>query len=161
MQKVCTSKSDLRSNDFSIVGSYREILNYPIMTAMAKPIEVNNGLGKSQAKNNKKPPLPNPLFRQQQQNRPLRESSVSFLLLILQRYLLIYIFMMAKSFHSYEVKSIVLWPILAHKCQSVNNLLHFHSSVLHWMPWDCNTNMAPCGNGSMTTCLCSYHDVLR
>uniref|UniRef100_A0A8C4S0Q0 Glycine receptor subunit beta n=1 Tax=Erpetoichthys calabaricus TaxID=27687 RepID=A0A8C4S0Q0_ERPCA len=44
MQKVCTSKSDLRSNDFSI------------------PIEVNNGLGKSQAKNNKKPPPPKPVI---------------------------------------------------------------------------------------------------
>lgn len=49
---------------------------------------------------------------------------VSFLLLILQRYLLVYIFMI-KSFHSYEVKSHCIVTNLVHKCQSVNNLCIF------------------------------------
>ncbi|XP_006002773.1 glycine receptor, beta b [Latimeria chalumnae] len=61
-KKVCTSKSDLRSNDFSIVGSLPRDFELSNYDCYGKPIEVNNGLGKSQAKNNKKPPPPKPVI---------------------------------------------------------------------------------------------------
>ncbi|GAB1287633.1 Glycine receptor subunit beta [Apodemus speciosus] len=55
-KKVCTSKSDLRSNDFSIVGSLPRDFELSNYDCYGKPIEVNNGLGKPQAKNKKPPP---------------------------------------------------------------------------------------------------------
>ncbi|KAK9399073.1 glycine receptor subunit beta [Crotalus adamanteus] len=61
-KKVCTSKSDLRSNDFSIVGSLPRDFELSNYDCYGKPIEVNNGLGKSQTKNNKKPPPPKPVI---------------------------------------------------------------------------------------------------
>ncbi|KAL4640393.1 glycine receptor subunit beta-like isoform X1 [Arapaima gigas] len=61
-KKVCTSKSDLRSNDFSIVGSLPRDFELSNFDCYGKPIEVNNALGKSQAKNNKKPPPPKPVI---------------------------------------------------------------------------------------------------
>ncbi|XP_007461940.1 PREDICTED: glycine receptor subunit beta [Lipotes vexillifer] len=61
-KKVCTSKSDLRSNDFSIVGSLPRDFELSNYDCYGKPIEVNNGLGKSQAKNNKKPPPAKPVI---------------------------------------------------------------------------------------------------
>lgn len=61
-KKVCTSKSDLRSNDFSIVGSLPRDFELSNYDCYGKPIEVNNGLGKSQAKNNKKPPPAKPII---------------------------------------------------------------------------------------------------
>ncbi|XP_043935757.1 glycine receptor subunit beta isoform X2 [Protopterus annectens] len=61
-KKVCTSKSDLRSNDFSIVGSLPRDFELSNFDCYGKPIEVNNGLGKLQAKNNKKPPPPKPVI---------------------------------------------------------------------------------------------------
>ncbi|XP_015276575.1 PREDICTED: glycine receptor subunit beta-like [Gekko japonicus] len=61
-KKVCTSKSDLRSHDFSIVGSLPRDFELSNYDCYGKPIEVNNGLGKSQAKNNKKPPPPKPVI---------------------------------------------------------------------------------------------------
>ncbi|KAI5940825.1 Glycine receptor subunit beta [Manis javanica] len=61
-KKVCTSKSDLRSNDFSIVGSLPRDFELSNYDCYGKPIEVNSGLGKSQAKNNKKPPPAKPII---------------------------------------------------------------------------------------------------
>ncbi|KAI5277843.1 Glutamate Receptor 2 [Manis pentadactyla] len=61
-KKVCTSKSDLRSNDFSIVGSLPRDFELSNYDCYGKPIEVNSGLGKSQAKNNKKPPPAKPVI---------------------------------------------------------------------------------------------------
>ncbi|XP_051893840.1 glycine receptor, beta b [Pristis pectinata] len=61
-KKVCTSKSDLRSNDFSIVGSLPRDFELSNYDCYGKPIEVNNGLGKLQLKNNKKPPPPKPVI---------------------------------------------------------------------------------------------------
>ena len=61
-KKVCTSKSDLRSNDFSIVGSLPRDFELSNYDCYGKPIEVNNGLGKSQAKSNKKPPPAKPVI---------------------------------------------------------------------------------------------------
>ncbi|KAM5191749.1 glycine receptor subunit beta isoform 1-T1 [Mantella aurantiaca] len=61
-KKVCTSKSDLRSNDFSIVGSLPRDFELSNYDCYGKPIEVNNGLGKLQAKNNKKPPPAKPVI---------------------------------------------------------------------------------------------------
>lgn len=61
-KKVCTSKSDLRSNDFSIVGSLPRDFELSNYDCYGKPIEVLNGLGKSQAKNNKKPPPAKPII---------------------------------------------------------------------------------------------------
>ncbi|XP_076995809.1 glycine receptor subunit beta isoform X2 [Tamandua tetradactyla] len=61
-KKVCTSKSDLRSNDFSIVGSLPRDFELSNYDCYGKPIEVNNGLGKSQAKNTKKPPPAKPVI---------------------------------------------------------------------------------------------------
>ncbi|KAG9344084.1 hypothetical protein JZ751_012564 [Albula glossodonta] len=61
-KKVCTSKSDLRSNDFSIVGSLPRDFELSNFDCYGKPIEVSNALGKSQAKNNKKPPPAKPII---------------------------------------------------------------------------------------------------
>lgn len=61
-KKVCTSKSDLRSNDFSIVGSLPRDFELSNFDCYGKPIEVSAALGKSQAKNNKKPPPPKPVI---------------------------------------------------------------------------------------------------
>lgn len=60
-KKVCTSKSDLRSNDFSIVGSLPRDFELSNFDCYGKPIEVD-GVSKSQAKNNKKPPPPKPII---------------------------------------------------------------------------------------------------
>ncbi|KAJ8403570.1 hypothetical protein AAFF_G00348960 [Aldrovandia affinis] len=54
-KKVCTSKSDLRSNDFSIVGSLPRDFELSNFDCYGKPIEVNSALAKAHAKNNKKP----------------------------------------------------------------------------------------------------------
>ncbi len=59
-KKVCTSKSDLRSNDFSIVGSLPRDFELSNFDCYGKPIEIGNA--KSQAKNNKKPPPPKPVI---------------------------------------------------------------------------------------------------
>ncbi|KAI4878684.1 hypothetical protein NFI96_030337, partial [Prochilodus magdalenae] len=61
-KKVCTSKSDLRSNDFSIVGSLPRDFELSNFDCYGKPIEVANALGKSQNKNNKKPAPPKPVI---------------------------------------------------------------------------------------------------
>ncbi|KAI4876046.1 hypothetical protein NFI96_009242 [Prochilodus magdalenae] len=61
-KKVCTSKSDLRSNDFSIVGSLPRDFELSNFDCYGKPIDVGSALGKSQAKNNKKPPPPKPVI---------------------------------------------------------------------------------------------------
>uniref|UniRef100_UPI00398E8BDB glycine receptor, beta b n=1 Tax=Pristiophorus japonicus TaxID=55135 RepID=UPI00398E8BDB len=61
-KKVCTSKSDLRSNDFSIVGSLPRDFELSNYDCYGKPIEVNNGLGKLQLKNSKKPPPAKPII---------------------------------------------------------------------------------------------------
>ncbi|KPP64073.1 glycine receptor subunit beta-like, partial [Scleropages formosus] len=61
-KKVCTSKSDLRSNDFSIVGSLPRDFELSNFDCYGKPIEVGGGLGKSQAKAHKKPPPPKPVI---------------------------------------------------------------------------------------------------
>ncbi|KAJ8399263.1 hypothetical protein AAFF_G00413010 [Aldrovandia affinis] len=61
-KKVCTSKSDLRSNDFSIVGSLPRDFELSNFDCYGKPIEVSSALGKSQAKNNKKPAPPKPVI---------------------------------------------------------------------------------------------------
>ncbi|KAK6493320.1 glycine receptor subunit beta-like isoform X1 [Huso huso] len=61
-KKVCTSKSDLRSNDFSIVGSLPRDFELSNYDCYGKPIEVESGLGKLQAKNNKKPSPPKPVI---------------------------------------------------------------------------------------------------
>uniref|UniRef100_A0AAV2LED4 Neurotransmitter-gated ion-channel transmembrane domain-containing protein n=1 Tax=Knipowitschia caucasica TaxID=637954 RepID=A0AAV2LED4_KNICA len=60
-KKVCTSKSDLRSNDFSIVGSLPRDFELSNFDCYGKPIEVAGGL-KSQKKANKKPPPPKPVI---------------------------------------------------------------------------------------------------
>lgn len=61
-KKVCTSKSDLRTNDFSIVGSLPRDFELSNFDCYGKPIDTSAGLGKSQAKNNKKPPPPKPVI---------------------------------------------------------------------------------------------------
>uniref|UniRef100_A0A8C7KBU8 Glycine receptor subunit beta n=1 Tax=Oncorhynchus kisutch TaxID=8019 RepID=A0A8C7KBU8_ONCKI len=61
-KKVCTSKSDLRSNDFSIVGSLPRDFELSNFDCYGKPIEVTGATGKSQAKNNKKAPPPKPVI---------------------------------------------------------------------------------------------------
>ncbi|KAK7929184.1 hypothetical protein WMY93_005579 [Mugilogobius chulae] len=60
-KKVCTSKSDLRSNDFSIVGSLPRDFELSNFDCYGKPIEVAGGL-KSQKKANKKPAPPKPVI---------------------------------------------------------------------------------------------------
>ncbi|ROI16059.1 Glycine receptor subunit beta [Anabarilius grahami] len=61
-KKVCTSKSDLRSNDFSIVGSLPRDFELSNFDCYGKPIEVTDATGKSQNKNNKKPSPPKPVI---------------------------------------------------------------------------------------------------
>ncbi|GCB78845.1 hypothetical protein scyTo_0019463, partial [Scyliorhinus torazame] len=61
-KKVCTSKSDLRSNDFSIVGSLPRDFELSNYDCYGKPIEVNSSLGKLQLKNNNKPPPAKPVI---------------------------------------------------------------------------------------------------
>uniref|UniRef100_A0A3Q4MR23 Glycine receptor, beta b n=1 Tax=Neolamprologus brichardi TaxID=32507 RepID=A0A3Q4MR23_NEOBR len=61
-KKVCTSKSDLRTNDFSIVGSLPRDFELSNFDCYGKPIDTGSGLGKSQAKNNKRPPPPKPVI---------------------------------------------------------------------------------------------------
>uniref|UniRef100_A0A8C1JU07 Glycine receptor, beta a n=1 Tax=Cyprinus carpio TaxID=7962 RepID=A0A8C1JU07_CYPCA len=61
-KKVCTSKSDLRSNDFSIVGSLPRDFELSNFDCYGKPIEVTDAPGKSQNKNNKKPAPPKPVI---------------------------------------------------------------------------------------------------
>ncbi|KAA8594439.1 hypothetical protein FQN60_011574 [Etheostoma spectabile] len=58
-KKVCTSKSDLRSHDFSIVGSLPRDFELSNFDCYGKPVEVSGAL-KSQTKAKKKP-SPNPL----------------------------------------------------------------------------------------------------
>lgn len=59
-KKVCTSKSDLRTNDFSIVGSLPRDFELSNFDCYGKAIDT--GAGKSQSKNNKKPPPPKPVI---------------------------------------------------------------------------------------------------
>lgn len=59
-KKVCTSKSDLRTNDFSIVGSLPRDFELSNFDCYGKPIDT--GAGKSQSKNNKRPPPPKPVI---------------------------------------------------------------------------------------------------
>uniref|UniRef100_A0A672MDY8 Glycine receptor subunit beta-like n=1 Tax=Sinocyclocheilus grahami TaxID=75366 RepID=A0A672MDY8_SINGR len=61
-KKVCTSKSDLRSNDFSIVGSLPRDFELSNFDCYGKPIEVTDAAGKSQNKNKKKPSPPKPII---------------------------------------------------------------------------------------------------
>ncbi|TKS72032.1 Glycine receptor subunit beta [Collichthys lucidus] len=61
-KKVCTSKSDLRTNDFSIVGSLPRDFELSNFDCYGKPINTGAGAGKSQSKNNKKPPPPKPVI---------------------------------------------------------------------------------------------------
>ncbi|XP_047190459.1 glycine receptor, beta b isoform X1 [Scophthalmus maximus] len=61
-KKVCTSKSDLRTNDFSIVGSLPRDFELSNFDCYGKPINLGHGHGKSQAKNHKKPPPPKPVI---------------------------------------------------------------------------------------------------
>ncbi|XP_073805343.1 glycine receptor, beta a isoform X3 [Danio rerio] len=61
-KKVCTSKSDLRSNDFSIVGSLPRDFELSNFDCYGKPIEVTDASGKPQNKNNKKPAPPKPVI---------------------------------------------------------------------------------------------------
>ncbi len=61
-KKVCTSKSDLRTNDFSIVGSLPRDFELSNFDCYGKPIDTGSASGKSQAKNNKKPPPPKPVI---------------------------------------------------------------------------------------------------
>ncbi|TNN62778.1 Glycine receptor subunit beta [Liparis tanakae] len=56
-KKVCTSKSDLRANDFSIVGSLPRDFELSNFDCYGKAVEVLGGL-KSQNKTNKKPGPP-------------------------------------------------------------------------------------------------------
>uniref|UniRef100_A0A673Z383 Glycine receptor, beta b n=1 Tax=Salmo trutta TaxID=8032 RepID=A0A673Z383_SALTR len=60
-KKVCTSKSDLRTNDFSIVGSLPLDFELSNFDCYGKPITLPQGLSKSQAKA-KKPPPPKPVI---------------------------------------------------------------------------------------------------
>ncbi|KAG8014963.1 Glycine receptor subunit beta [Nibea albiflora] len=60
-KKVCTSKSDLRSNDFSIVGSLPRDFELSNFDCYGKPVEVTGAL-KSQNKANKKAPPPKPVI---------------------------------------------------------------------------------------------------
>ncbi|KAK7922202.1 hypothetical protein WMY93_009104 [Mugilogobius chulae] len=61
-KKVCTSKSDLRTNDFSIVGSLPRDFELSNFDCYGKPIETGGVHGKSQAKGGKKPPPPKPVI---------------------------------------------------------------------------------------------------
>lgn len=61
-KKVCTSKSDLRTNDFSIVGSLPRDFELSNFDCYGKPIDTGAAAGKSQSKNNKRPPPPKPVI---------------------------------------------------------------------------------------------------
>ncbi|KAK3564773.1 hypothetical protein QTP86_026413, partial [Hemibagrus guttatus] len=61
-KKVCTSKSDLRSSDFSIVGSLPRDFELSNFDCYGKAIDVGNTAVKTQAKNNKKPPPAKPVI---------------------------------------------------------------------------------------------------
>lgn len=61
-KKVCTSKSDLRTNDFSIVGSLPRDFELSNFDCYGKPINTPGGIRKNQGKNNKKPPPPKPVI---------------------------------------------------------------------------------------------------
>lgn len=82
---------------------------------------------------------------------PLCKSIISLLLLVLQRYILVYIFMI-NHFRLYEVQHHFIVTNAIHNCWSVKTL-HFHSNILHfgchliimkcstllWMAaWPCN-----------------------
>lgn len=60
-KKVCTSKSDLRSNDFSIVGSLPRDFELSNFDCYGKPVEVTGSI-KSQNKANKNTPPPKPVI---------------------------------------------------------------------------------------------------
>uniref|UniRef100_A0A4W5JZ78 Glycine receptor, beta b n=1 Tax=Hucho hucho TaxID=62062 RepID=A0A4W5JZ78_9TELE len=60
-KKVCTSKSDLRTNDFSIVGSLPRDFELSNFDCYGKPITLPHGLSKSQGKAKKTPP-PKPVI---------------------------------------------------------------------------------------------------
>ena len=60
-KKVCTSKSDLRSHDFSIVGSLPRDFELSNFDCYGKPVEVSGAL-KSQTKAKKKPAPPKPVI---------------------------------------------------------------------------------------------------
>lgn len=60
-KKVCTSKSDLRTNDFSIVGSLPRDFELSNFDCYGKPIDIDAAHGKSKAKQ-KKPPPPKPVI---------------------------------------------------------------------------------------------------
>lgn len=60
-KKVCTSKSDLRSNDFSIVGSLPRDFELSNFDCYGKPVEVTGSL-KSQNKAARKTPPPKPVI---------------------------------------------------------------------------------------------------
>uniref|UniRef100_A0A3Q3W106 Uncharacterized protein n=1 Tax=Mola mola TaxID=94237 RepID=A0A3Q3W106_MOLML len=61
-KKVCTSKSDLRTNDFSIVGSLPRDFELSNFDCYGKPIDTGAVAGKSQSKSNKRPPPPKPVI---------------------------------------------------------------------------------------------------
>ncbi|XP_068449435.1 glycine receptor, beta b [Clinocottus analis] len=61
-KKVCTSKSDLRTNDFSIVGSLPRDFELSNFDCYGKPINNASAHGKSQAKHHKRLPPPKPVI---------------------------------------------------------------------------------------------------
>uniref|UniRef100_A0AAQ4S4I3 Glycine receptor subunit beta n=1 Tax=Gasterosteus aculeatus aculeatus TaxID=481459 RepID=A0AAQ4S4I3_GASAC len=61
-KKVCTSKSDLRTNDFSIVGSLPRDFELSNFDCYGKPINDAIAHGKSKAKHQKRPPPPKPVI---------------------------------------------------------------------------------------------------
>ncbi|XP_029297869.1 glycine receptor, beta b isoform X2 [Cottoperca gobio] len=61
-KKVCTSKSDLRTNDFSIVGSLPRDFELSNFDCYGKPIDIASARAKAMAKNNKRPPPPKPVI---------------------------------------------------------------------------------------------------
>ncbi|KAK1904700.1 Glycine receptor subunit beta [Dissostichus eleginoides] len=61
-KKVCTSKSDLRTNDFSIVGSLPRDFELSNFDCYGKSIDIAAALTKSQAKSKKRPPPPKPVI---------------------------------------------------------------------------------------------------
>lgn len=94
MQKGLYVKSDLRSKLQHRGEAYRgdfELSNYD---CYGKPNEVNMTWEVSGQEQQRAPPA-KPVISDssKEENRPLRESLVSFLLLILQRYLLISIYL--------------------------------------------------------------------
>ncbi|CAB1452128.1 unnamed protein product [Pleuronectes platessa] len=61
-KKVCTSKSDLRTNDFSIVGSLPRDFELSNFDCYGKPIDLHSARGKALAKHHKKAPPPKPVI---------------------------------------------------------------------------------------------------